>query len=84
MTTGYFTSSEILTGEEDKPIHAVAISLGYQSKSKAPFCSAIVCVYRNDKGELIHIRASKVGDNGIKPDVWYTLNEDGEFIEVKE
>ena len=32
-------------------------------------------------GRLIHIRASKVGENGIKPDVWYTLDAQGEFVE---
>ena len=45
--------------------------------------SAIVCVYRDDDGSLIHIRASKVGENGIKPNTWYTLNKDGEFVEVE-
>ena len=45
--------------------------------------SAIVCCYRDPKKhELIHIRASKVGENGIKPDAWYSLNEAGEFVEV--
>ncbi|MBN3043471.1 hypothetical protein H4F47_11160, partial [Pectobacterium brasiliense] len=63
--------------------HSVAAALGEQSKAKASEGSAIVCVYRNDDGELIHIRASKVGDNGIKPDVFYTLNEDGEFVEAE-
>ncbi|MBS6046533.1 MAG: hypothetical protein KH843_01870, partial [Haemophilus haemolyticus] len=42
------------------------------------------CVYRNDDGELIHIKASKVGENNIKADTWYTLDEFGEFIEVKD
>ncbi len=56
---------------------------GYESKARAPLGCAIVCVYRNDDYELIHIRASKVGENGIKPDVWYTLNSDAEFIEVE-
>jgi len=37
---------------------------------------------RDEDGELIHIRASKVGDNGIKADAWYQLSEDGEFVEV--
>lgn len=37
---------------------------------------------KKDEGEIVHIRASKVGDNGIKPDVYYTLDENGEFIEA--
>ncbi len=42
---------------------------------------AIVLCYRDDDYNLIHIRASKVGDNGIKPGVWYQLDAAGEFIE---
>ena len=32
--------------------------------------------------EIIHIRASKVGDNGIKAGVWYSLDKQGNFVEV--
>ena len=63
--------------------NSVAIAFGSGAKSKAVDGSAIVCCYF-DSGELIHIRASKVGKNGIKPDTWYILNEDGEFIEVND
>lgn len=63
---------------------SIAIALGWQSKAKASIDGAIVCVYRNDDGELIHIKASKVGENNIKADTWYTLDEFGEFIEVKD
>jgi hypothetical protein len=42
-----------------------------------------VLVYRNDEGEIVHIRASKVGENGIKPDTWYTLDKDGQFVECE-
>ena len=63
--------------------HSIAAALGYSSKAKAVKTSAIVCVYRNDDYELIHIRASKVGDNGIEAGKWYTLNESGEFIEAE-
>ena len=64
--------------------NSVAIAFGSEAKSKAVDGSAIVCCYFDNSGELIHIRASKVGKNGIKPDTWYTLNEDGEFIEVND
>ena len=63
--------------------HSIAAALGYSSKAKAVKTSAIVCVYRNDDYELIHIRASKVGENGIEAGKWYTLNESGEFIEAE-
>lgn len=62
-------------------LHSVACALGTQSKAKASEGGAIVCVYRNDDGDLIHIRASKVGENGIKADTWYMLDDTGEFVE---
>ena len=61
---------------------SIAVALGQQSKVKAGVDGAIVCVYRNDDGDLIHIKASKVGDNNIKADTWYTLDINGEFVEV--
>ena len=62
---------------------SVAIAIGWNSKSKADNDGAIVCVYRDCNGNLMHIKASKVGENGIKANTWYTLNTDGEFIEVE-
>ena len=38
--------------------------------------------HRDHEGKIIHIRASKVGENGIKPDTWYTLDAAGEFKEA--
>ena len=75
--TGYQSAAEV-TGS-----HSVAAAFGYESKAKAGESGAIVCVYRNNDYELIHIRASKVGENGIEAGKWYTLNESGEFIEAE-
>ena len=60
-----------------------AISVGYKGRAMASDTGAIVLAYRNEDGEIIHIRASKVGDNGIKAGVWYSLDKDGEFFEVE-
>ena len=62
---------------------SIAITTGRDSKSKADNGGAIVCVYRDSNGDLIHIKASKVGENGIKANTWYTLDANGEFIEVE-
>ncbi|EIO0122157.1 hypothetical protein NCT11_004685 [Salmonella enterica] len=62
---------------------SVAASLGIEGKARASEGGAIVLCYRDEDGELIHIRASKVGENGIMPDIWYQLNEDGEFVECE-
>ncbi|MEH1303695.1 hypothetical protein V7I42_22260, partial [Raoultella ornithinolytica] len=76
--TGNYSAAEV-SGS-----HSVAAAFGVESKARASINSAIVLCYRNDEGELIHIRASKVGKNGVEPDTWYQLNENGEFIKVAE
>lgn len=63
--------------------HAVAAGLGIEAKAKASAGGAIVLTHRNDYGDLICIRAAMVGQDGIKPDVWYELNADGEFVECE-
>ena len=76
-TTGNWANAAT-TGE-----HAVAAALGIEAKAKASAGGAIVLVHRNNRGDLLQIRASKVGENGIKPDVFYTLSAAGEFVEVE-
>ncbi|EAW0428438.1 hypothetical protein FGP38_08630 [Salmonella enterica] len=75
--TGYQSAAEV-SGSQ-----SVAASLGIEGKARASEGGAIVLCYRDEDGELIHIRASKVGENGIMPDIWYQLNEDGEFVECE-
>ncbi|EMK0351989.1 hypothetical protein V8J08_004274 [Citrobacter amalonaticus] len=76
--TGYRSAAEV-SGSQ-----SVAASLGIEGKARASENGAIVLCYRNEDGVLIHIRSSKVGENGIKPDTWYQLDEDGEFIEAED
>lgn len=64
--------------------NSIAMNIGRFGKSKASKNGAIVVCAHDDDGNLVHIRASKIGDNGIKPDVFYTLNKDGEFVEDTE
>ena len=76
-STGYKSAAEV------SGLQSVACALGAESKAKAAAGGAIVCVYRNDDGDLIHIRAAKVGDDGIKADTWYMLDDTGEFVECE-
>ncbi len=76
--TGYRSAAEV-SGKE-----SVAASLGIEGRARASAGSAIVLCHRDDEGRLIHIRASKVGENGVEPDTWYQLNADGEFVEFDE
>ena len=64
-------------------LQSIACALGAVSKAKAEAGGAIVCVYRNDDGDLIHIRAAKIGETGIKADTWYMLDDTGEFVECR-
>ena len=74
--TGYQSAAEV------KGAESVAASLGIQGRARAAAGGAIVLCYRDENdGRLIHIRASKVGENGIKPDTWYALDAQGEFVE---
>ena len=61
---------------------SVAIGAGYQNKARGAAGCAIVLVNRDDNGKIVHIRASMVGENGVKPDVWYALDAAGEFKEA--
>ncbi|EBG9511781.1 hypothetical protein FJT31_16675 [Salmonella enterica] len=84
--TGYqsaATNTGNLSAAEVSGSQSVAASLGIEGKARASEGGAIVLCYRDEDGELIHIRASKVGENGIMPDIWYQLNEDGEFVECE-
>jgi hypothetical protein len=64
--------------------HSVAMSCGYQGRAMAGDTGAIVLVFRDDDDNIIHIRASKVGENGIKAGVWYMLDADGQFVEAED
>jgi hypothetical protein len=71
--TGYSSASSA-TG-----IAAVALNTGRFGRARAGKEGAIVLCEHDDNGKLLHIRASKVGENGIEPDVYYTL-QGGEFV----
>ncbi len=75
--TGNWSAAEV-SGSQ-----SVAAALGIEGKARASEGGAIVLCYRDKNGELIHIRASKVGENDIMPNTWYQLNEDGEFVECE-
>ena len=57
----------------------MAISTGVYGKAKACQGSAIVLVNRNNEGEIVHIRCAIAGKD-IEADVFYMLNDDGDFV----
>ena len=61
-----------------------ASATGYQGRVMGVEGNALFLVRRNDDGDITHARAAIAGRDGIKPDVWYSLNKSGEFVEVPE
>jgi hypothetical protein len=78
LTLGNYSKSEVPKPDS----HSVAIGIGYQNKAKAAEGCALVLCYRDENYRIVHIRASKVGENGIKADTWYALDASGEFVEA--
>lgn len=68
---------------KDKAMSAVVT--GMYGKAKAPEFGCIALAWWNKKSERAEMRCSLVGtENGqLKPDIWYTLDDAGEFAEVK-
>ena len=73
--TGYQSASSA-TGK-----NSVAMSIGIHGRAKAGNGGAIVLCNHDAGYNIRHIRASKIGENGIKPDTFYILNNAGEFEE---
>jgi hypothetical protein len=57
---------------------------GTRAKARAGVGGAIVLAHRDEAGHLLGIRAAMVGQQGIKPDVWYELDDKGEFVKAGE
>ena len=58
------------------------MNIGVFGRAKAAEGGAIVLCNHDADYNIRHIRASKVGENGIKPDVFYILDDAGEFKEA--
>ncbi len=74
-TTGYSSHSST-TGDE-----SIACALGLNSKAMA-HNGVIVLSYFD--GKRIRVATGYTGENGIKPDQWYKVDNNGTFIETSE
>ncbi len=73
-TSGYGATAEA------SGAHGVAANAG-NGPARAGDSGAIFLVERNERYEIVAVFASKVGENGIKPNTWYALKE-GKPVEV--
>ena len=62
---------------------SIAICSGVDSKVKGGTNCALALTRWVESEKRYRITVAYVGENGIKPDTWYELNKDGEFIECK-
>ena len=75
-STGYYGAASS-TGYQ-----GAAMASGYAGKAMGAMGNALFLVHRDDDYKNVKAGAAIVGQNGIKPDVWYSLNAEGEFVEV--
>ena len=69
---------------------STAAATGVDGRARGAEGSALFLVYRDVSGDwddqtygrIVHARAVIVGQDGIKPDTWYTLDADGNVVEV--
>jgi len=75
-TTGV-SSPATTTGE-----NSIAASLGRGSRAKASVGGAIVLAWYDMTGKLRGVKSALVGEDGIKPDTWYGLDDAGKFVDL--
>jgi hypothetical protein len=61
--------------------NSIAVAIGRSSKARAGETGGIALAEYDTDGNLVSMFASLVGQNGIKPNVWYEL-KDGKPVEV--
>ena len=86
-TTGYLANAATtgdLANAATTGEGAVSAVLGQRGKAMAGEGGAIVIAHRDDDGNLLGVKTAMVGQDGIKPGVWYALDEDGAFVEAEE
>jgi len=60
-----------------------ATASGYAGKARGTIGCALFLVHRDDNWKIAKVWAGIVGENGIRPDTWYSLDSDGAPIEAE-
>jgi hypothetical protein len=56
---------------------------GYEGRASGINGNALFLVFRDGNYNIVHAKAAIVGRDGIKANIFYVLNKDGEFVEVQ-
>lgn len=62
--------------------HGAASATGWQGRVMGAEGNALFLCHRTDDGDITHVWAGIAGRDGIKPMIWYVLNESGQPQEV--
>ena len=61
----------------------VAMASGFNGRAMGADGNALFLVFRSDDGSIKHAKSAIVGQAGIKSGIWYSLDADGNFVEVE-
>ena len=73
-----FSSSR---GSSSSGDNGMSVARGIDARVKGGDNAVLVIAIENIWGNIIHFNTAIVGKDGINPDTWYTLDENGEFVE---
>ena len=65
-------------------LRGAAMACGFEGRVKGADGNALFLTRRDGDGMITHVWAGIVGRDSIKPDTWYTLNSDGQPVEIEQ
>ena len=68
-------------GSSSSGYSGLSVARGIDARVKGGDNAVLVIAIEDIWGNIIHFNTAIVGQYGIKPDTWYTLDENGEFVE---
>ena len=68
-------------GSSSSGDNGLSVARGTDARVKGGNDAVLVIAIEDNFENIVHFNTAIVGQDGIKPDTWYTLDENGEFVE---
>ena len=68
-------------GSSSSGNNGLSVARGIGARVKGGDNAVLVIAIEDNFENIVHFNTAIVGKDGIKPDTWYTLDENGEFVE---
>ena len=68
-------------GSSSSGCNGLSVARGKDARVKGGDDAVLVIAIEDNFENIVHFNTAIVGQYGIKPDTWYTLDENGEFVE---